>query len=321
MDEQIKNHEGDITVFIDSCPLGCTWPSEVILLGRDHIYRNKPQEVHAEKKFLDALEQDVNDEEEQEFIIFLNFSPCNECATKICRFLTDHSEVTFEIAFAHVYTGYRHANREGLKKLHDHKRITLRALRGEDWKKIIRLILEAHGWDGWDDAWQQIQPNLEDWEKIKREIEESIGGQQGDDWKEEFRKKIQHKPWPSHWLQDLEEIITRYDHNEWAYEVGELVSGSEDVWYQAKQNEVMQYVYNYGRDSVSTILNHLEGPDNEENRTGYAFLLHVLEILGKNRPINKLRKRIVADYVARKELEYILQKQAQAQAGAAAQAL
>ncbi|XP_022111726.1 uncharacterized protein LOC110990969, partial [Acanthaster planci] len=336
MDDLVKgNREIIYDFFISSCPLGCIWPKNdarlIVKVGDEcKIYRKTGNE-HAEAKFLEELEEAMNDDQ-KEFTLYGNYSPCDSCSSKILEFLGKHIDVTFNIRFAHLYIrlAYEQAIHIELNNLDQHEHINLRAMRGQDWIEIVRLISIKENFNAWETEWQNVQQHLQEWATTKQRI---IGSQT--DWNNELGMFVTAK-WNKRipQLQAVDNELPLHDDENW---VNNQV-GHKD------HNDAMQLLHNCGENSLNTVLENID----HDNETGYAFLLHVLQILGHDEAghdeaghdeaghdeaghdeaghdeaghdeaghdevgqTKLLRKRIVADYTAQKELEYILQGQNQ----------
>ncbi|XP_022111674.1 uncharacterized protein LOC110990899 [Acanthaster planci] len=316
MDELIKRNKGDIEVFVDTWLLTRKRPNKLILLARDKIYCDYSGKGEADNKLLDELREQLNDGQAETFKLVTNHSLNHERGNKVREFLDIHKNVTFEIAVAHVHRG----------AIHGHDRLVLRTLRGKDWPHVIRLILQKDGWNGWDGAWTGL--NLMQWDMVK----ESIQRPQNCNWEEDLERNAKLEDWEDDWISRLKRIES-CGPNDWVTEVVEFGDGTS-------RNRAMQLLYNYGRGGLKHVLESID-PDQDDGK-GYAFLLYVLKTLRPDGVWRKLkprgdsaaeseirvsveevlRWRIVADYVAQKELKYQQDRQAQEgnQAEAAAKA-
>ncbi len=107
---------------------------------------------HAECAFLDDLESADRSlsfedyvsrmymsQQMTEYELFINYSPCVDCANRIITFINNHPSVEFHIHYAMTYK-----DGDGLKQLMGRDRITLATMSGDTWKAVITSILNFH---------------------------------------------------------------------------------------------------------------------------------------------------------------------------------
>ncbi|XP_071788216.1 uncharacterized protein [Asterias amurensis] len=137
------------------------WPHEAILIVQsdrtERIFHSrrktkKSPSQHAECAFLDDLEcadwslsfEDIFSrmcmpQKMTEYDLFINYSPCVDCADRIIRFINNHPSVAFHIHYAMTYKGG-----DGLRMLINRDRIALATMTGNTWKAVITSILKFH---------------------------------------------------------------------------------------------------------------------------------------------------------------------------------
>ena len=134
------------------------WQKKTILIVQStkqkKIYhsrlRQRKPAQHAECAFLDELESDESGGWNLEFEdsvplmkkyeLYINNSPCVDCAQRIIQFIIIHPSVQFHIHYAMLYKD----GGDGLRMLTHQQRITLATMNSGKWQSVITAILDFH---------------------------------------------------------------------------------------------------------------------------------------------------------------------------------
>ncbi|XP_022111730.1 uncharacterized protein LOC110990973 [Acanthaster planci] len=174
MKKMISFAKEDIESFIQTGPLGDERPRRAVLLFNDRVYCST-LDKHAEQIALDSIGEKI--EGIKNILMFINYSPCHICSSRILDIVQNHPDIKIEIKFAKVFQIQEIENRQGLKELRKHG-VTLKAIEGQDWKSIVGKFLEHYGRFYWkvllkrilDKHWESGQ------EKVLQEILECHQG-------------------------------------------------------------------------------------------------------------------------------------------------
>lgn len=100
------------------------------------VFRNK-SEYHAERKLLAFLGNHPAAPTSQrcQVKVYMNYSPCSDCADAIIKYKQENPECDITIYFANFYKHYDEENMKGLRRLA--KKVTLGLLGGQEWKELI----------------------------------------------------------------------------------------------------------------------------------------------------------------------------------------
>ncbi|XP_071789177.1 uncharacterized protein [Asterias amurensis] len=139
------------------------WPRKAILLVQSNrlnmIYHSTPKSMpiggakHAECAFLEDLEsadQSLSfddlisqilslSQQMTEYELYINYSPCVDCADRIIQFINNHPSVEFHIHYAMTYQ-----DGGGLRKLKNQDRITLATMNDNNWHAVALSFLDIH---------------------------------------------------------------------------------------------------------------------------------------------------------------------------------
>ncbi|XP_033625228.1 uncharacterized protein LOC117288461 [Asterias rubens] len=137
------------------------WPQEAILVVQSNrlneINHSKPKHIngraqHVECAFLDEIESadqslSLEDyfskmrmrQQKTEYDLYINYSPCVDCADRIIEFINNHPLVIFNIHYAMTYK-----DGDGLRKLKYQEGITLSTMSDSNWKSVTTSLLDIH---------------------------------------------------------------------------------------------------------------------------------------------------------------------------------
>jgi len=185
--------EFDLTAILKSGVPGGFWPSDGVVLavarGKDgkivsrKVYKSKSN--HAYKKSVEGLEekplQGLKD------LSFLsNFSPCGDCAEKLCEWSAQNEGVCVSIRFAHLHNIHVRVqkvaedNALGLRKLVE-KGVQLKALSDYDWLQLLMIDRGFAAKDEWIAKRKQVD------EKNQKDLEEILQSTSLDETLEKMR--------------------------------------------------------------------------------------------------------------------------------------
>lgn len=170
----------DLAAILKSGVPGGFWPTEGVVLavarGRDgrilsrKVY--KSGSTHAYKQSVVELEERPLTGFLEDFQLLSNFSPCGECAEKICEWLAQNEGVSVSIRFAHLHNIHVRVqkvaedNAVGLRKLVE-KGVQLKALSDYDWLQLLMIDRGFAAKDDWITKRKQVdEKNQKDLEEI-----------------------------------------------------------------------------------------------------------------------------------------------------------
>ena len=171
--------EFDLTAILKSGVPGGFWPTECLVLavarGKDSKILSrkvfKSESSHAYKKSIEELEgSPLSGLKELQLVS--NFSPCGECADKLCEWLAQNEGVCVSIRFAHLHNIHVRVhkvaedNAFGLRKLVE-KGVKIKALSDYDWLQLLMIDRGFAAKDEWIAKRKQVdEKNQNDLEEI-----------------------------------------------------------------------------------------------------------------------------------------------------------
>lgn len=183
----------DLAAILKSGVPGGFWPSDGVVLavarGKDgkivsrKVY--KSTSTHAYKKSIEGLEekplQGVKD-----LCLLSNFSPCGDCAEKLCEWSAQNEGVCVSIRFAHLHNIHVRVhkvaedNALGLRKLVE-EGVQLKALSDYDWLQLLMIDRGFAAKDEWIAKRKQVD------EKNQKDLEEILQSTSLDETLEKMR--------------------------------------------------------------------------------------------------------------------------------------
>lgn len=171
--------EFNLTAILKAGVPGGFWPTEGIVVA---VARGKDGKILSRKVFqssaTNVFKKSIIDLEEspllglKELQLLSNFSPCGDCAQKLCEWLAQNEGVCVSIRFAHlqnihvsVHKVAEH-NAEGLRKLVE-KGVKIKALSDYDWLQLLMIDRGFAAKDEWIAKRKQVdEKNQKDLEEI-----------------------------------------------------------------------------------------------------------------------------------------------------------
>ena len=171
--------EFDLTAILKSGVPGGFWPTECLVLA---VARAKDGKILSRKVFKsdtsNAYKKSIEELEGsplsglKELQLVSNFSPCGECAEKLCEWLAQNEGVSVTIRFAHLHNIHVRVhkvaedNAVGLRKLVE-KGVNIKALSDYDWLQLLMIDRGFAAKDDWIAKRKQVdEKNQKDLEEI-----------------------------------------------------------------------------------------------------------------------------------------------------------
>lgn len=171
----------DLTAILKSGVPGGFWPSEGLVLavarGRDgkilsrKVYRSSGTLAY-KQAIIELEESPVQGLKDLQLIS--NFSPCGDCAAKLCEWNTQNEEACVSIRFAHLHNIHVRVqkvaedNAIGLRKLAENG-VQLKALSDYDWLQLLMIDRGFAAKDDWIEKRKQVdERNQKDLDEILR---------------------------------------------------------------------------------------------------------------------------------------------------------
>ncbi|XP_038058122.1 uncharacterized protein LOC119729580 [Patiria miniata] len=322
MDDMISNIQKDIETFIWSCTYGDQWPNRTVLLVNEEVHYNISQSQHAEMNALPSIKKllDAN----KEIVMYINYSPCSDCAENIAKVLKENPEVPVWIKFAFVYYAQYQANRDGLRTLMSGSNTTLETIHWNEWITVIQRILESHGKTYWKTILHQIldEHSASGQEEVLQEILKCHGADywtakslqtsvialddEREKWEEDL-KAILLENWEME--QKLREILKHHGEDQWPTVLAMIRKHQKKDGWQTTPAQLLQttevdaeILSPSERDCLRAL--SMEKPG--DHRQGYVWLKVVLAALDIEVREEWLGQRIRTDTSAAKELKAII---------------
>lgn len=171
--------EFDLTAILKSGVPGGFWPTECVAFA---VARGKDAKILSRKVFKSAathaFKKSILDLEEKallglkELQLLSNFSPCGDCADKLCEWIAQNEGVCVSIRFAHLQNIHvsvhkvAEDNATGLRKLVE-KGVKIKALSDYDWLQLLMIDRGFAAKDEWIAKRKQVdEKNQKDLEEI-----------------------------------------------------------------------------------------------------------------------------------------------------------
>ncbi|KAJ7372156.1 hypothetical protein OS493_020582 [Desmophyllum pertusum] len=183
----------DLTAILKSGVPGGFWPTESVVLV---VARGKDGKIVSRKVFKStgthAYKQSIVELEEsppaglKDLLLVSNFSPCGDCAEKLCEWVAQNAEVCVSIRFAHLHNIHVRVhqvavdNANGLRKLVE-KGVQLKALSDYDWLQLLMIDRGFAAKDEWIAKRKQVD------EKNRKDLEEILQSTSLDETMEKMR--------------------------------------------------------------------------------------------------------------------------------------
>ncbi|XP_038065603.1 uncharacterized protein LOC119735760 [Patiria miniata] len=244
MDEMIRSATRDIESFIRTGPLDDERPKRTVLLCNGILY-SSTKTTHAEQIALDSIGDKITSMTNID--IYINYSPCQECAARISQIVQDHTDLKVNITLAKVFQIYV-PHQRGLKELKT-QGVTLKAMEGQDWKTIVVKILQHYGKDYWEKLldkifevqWESGQETVLHWIlTCHKRVYQSAESMQMfiKDWEDRLDTaflKLSLDDREGRWENDLEQIL-------------------KDNWSKGKREVLKEILKNHGMDKWEIVL-------------------------------------------------------------------
>ena len=183
----------DLTAILKSGVPGGFWPSDGVVLtvarGKDgkivsrKVY--KSNSTHAYKQSIEGLEEKPL-QGLKDLCLLSNFSPCGDCAEKLCEWSAQNEGVCVFIRFAHLHNIHVRVhkvaedNALGLRKLVE-KGVQLKPLSDYDWLQLLMIDRGFAAKDEWIAKRKQVD------EKNQKDLEEILQSTSLDETLEKMR--------------------------------------------------------------------------------------------------------------------------------------